>query len=111
MFSTKAYFKECQQLAEQMRKSYGTVFPLEQMNIIYNRIHKGKIRNTMNYQKIFEWYDAFRQVSVIESNSKKLNVLRYSDDFANKLFELWCLYSIKRTFIEKENENQSKNDA
>lgn len=101
MFSTKAYFKECQQLAEQMRKSYGTVFPLEQMNIIYNRIHKGKIRNAMNYQKIFEWYDAFRQGSVIESNSKKLNVLRYSDDFANKLFELWCLYSIKMTFISE----------
>ena len=71
MFSTKAYFKECQQLAEQMRKSYGTVFPLEQMNIIYNRIHKGKIRNAMNYQKIFKWYDAFRQGSVIESNSQK----------------------------------------
>ncbi len=101
MFSTKAYFKECQQLAEQMRKSYGTVFPLEQMNIIYNRIHKGKIRNAMNYQKIFEWYDAFRQGSVIESNSPKLNLLRYSDDFANKLFELWCLYSIKMTFISE----------
>ncbi len=101
MFSTKAYFKECQQLTEQMRKSYGTVFPFEQMNIIYNRIHKGKIRNAVNYQKIFEWYDSFRQGSVVESNSKRLDVLRYSDDFANKLFELWCLYSIKKTFISE----------
>ncbi len=29
-----------------------------------------------------------------------MNILRYSDDFCNRLFELWCLYSIKKTFIE-----------
>lgn len=101
MFSTKAYFKECQQLSDQIKKSYGNVFPSEEINIIYNRIHKSKIRNPLNYQKIFNWYNAFQQGSVIKSHSKTLNILRYSNDFANKLFELWCLYSIKQTFISE----------
>ncbi len=99
MFSTKAYFKDCQYMAEQLRKSYGMSFPMEQLSIIKNRIHKGKIRNAVKYQKVFEWYDSFRQGSVVESNSRKINILRYSEDFSNKLFELWCLYSIKETFI------------
>lgn len=103
IFSAKAYFKECQQPAEQIKKSYGVDFPLEYINRIHNRIQKRKIRNSLNYQKIFDWYKNFTQGSFVESNATKLNILRYSNDFANKLFELWCLYSIKQTFISEFN--------
>lgn len=101
MFSTKAYFKECQKFADQNMKSFGKKFPEEQKNLIYNRIRKGKIRNSQIYQKIFEWYDTFIQGTILEASTKKVSVLRYSDDFANRLFELWCLYSIKETFISE----------
>jgi hypothetical protein len=98
-FSTKAYFKECQGYAAQILKSYGEIYPEDLKNVIFNRIHKGKIRNAYMYQRIFDWYDTFRHGSVLELGVQKLNVLRYSDDFANRLFELWCLYNIKETFI------------
>lgn len=28
-------------------------------------------------------------------------MIRYSDDFSNRLFELWCLFSIKETFVNE----------
>lgn len=99
MFTTKAYFRECQSLADQIIKSHGENYPEELRNLIFNRIHKGKIRNSQIYRKVFEWYNIYRQGSVLAENTQKLSVLRYSDDFANRLFELWCLYSIKETFI------------
>lgn len=99
MFTTKAYFRECQSLADQIIKSHGENYPEELRNLIFNRIHKGKIRNSRIYQEVFEWYHTYKQGSVLAKNTQKLSVLRYSDDFANRLFELWCLYNIKETFI------------
>lgn len=101
MFSTKAYFKECQKLADQYIRSYEKEFPEEQKNLIYNRMRKGKIRNSQIYMKVFDWYKTFIQGSVLAESLKKISVIRYSDDFANRLFELWCLYSIKETFISE----------
>lgn len=101
MFATKAYFKECQNLANQVMKSHGDYFPEEQSNFIFNRIHKEKIRNSQKYQKIFKWYNTFKHGSVLEASLQKMSVLRYADDFSNRLFELWCLYSIKKTFISE----------
>lgn len=99
VFVTKPYFKECQSIANQIIKSYGEYYPEKLRNLIFNRMHKGKIRNSQIYQKIFEWYNTFRYGSVLETSTQKLSVLRYSDDFSNRLFELWCLYSIKETFV------------
>lgn len=99
VFSKKAYFKECQDSANQIIKSYGDHYPDDLRNLIVSRIHKGKIRNSHIYKQIFDWYNTYKYGSVLELSTQKLSVLRYSDDFANRLFELWCLYSIKETFV------------
>ena len=99
VFSKKAYFKECQDSANQIMKSYGDHYPDDLRNLIVSRIHKGKIRNSHIYKQIFDWYNTYKYGSVLELSTQKLSVLRYSDDFANRLFELWCLYSIKETFV------------
>ena len=103
MFSTKAYFKECQKTADQFIKSYGEKFPDEQVGLINSRIRKQKIRNYQVYEKIFNWYDTFASGSVLQASGNKIQVLRYSQDFSNRLFELWCLYSIKESFISSFN--------
>jgi hypothetical protein len=102
-FSLKAYFRECQDLANRIIKSYGGEFPEYLRNLIFNRIHKGKIRNAHIYQSIFNWYNTYKKGSTLEASSLKIKILRYSDDFANRLFELWCLYNIKATFIDSFN--------
>lgn len=99
VFSKKAYFKECQDSANQLMKSYGDYYPDDLQNLIASRIHKGKIRNSHIYKQIFDWYNTYKYGSVLELSTQKLSVLRYSDDFANRLFELWCLYCIKETFV------------
>lgn len=99
VFSKKAYFKECQDSANQIMKSYGDHYPDDLRNLIVSRIHKGKIRNSHIYKQIFDWYNTYKYGSILELSTQKLSVLRYSDDFANRLFELWCLYSIKETFV------------
>ncbi len=98
-FSGKAYFAECRRDAEQIKKVYGDGFPRERYNTIYNRMRKGKIRNVAIYQKIFDWYHFFRRGSVVGKNIQRTGILRYSEDFSNKLFELWCLYGIKESFV------------
>lgn len=98
-FSQKGYFKDCQDYANQIRKSYGSKYPDNLRNLIIQRIHKGKIRNARIYQKIFEWHTRFNQGGSLELSTQKLSLLRYSDDFANRLFELWCLYNIKESFV------------
>lgn len=103
VFSKKAYFKECQDSADQIMKTYGDRYPDDLRNLIASRIHKGKIRNVHIYKRIFEWYNTYKYGSILELSTQKLNVLRYSDDFANRLFELWCLYCIKETFISSFN--------
>lgn len=100
-FSRKNYFRECAVSLENIRKQYGNEFPDNLLNLIKIRAAKGKIRNYQSYKKIFEWYWKYKQGTVEFDVLKTLHVLRYSDDFCNRLFELWCLHSIKETFIKE----------
>lgn len=79
------------------QKKYGDIFPENIINAIKIRAAKGKIRNYQSYEKIFEWYWKYKKGSVIFDTKRTLDILRYSDDFCNRLFELWCLHSIKET--------------
>ncbi len=99
MFSTKAYFKDCQSAAEQLIKQYGQVFPEAQANLIYTRSRKGKISSAAIYARVFDWYRTYINGTILVPSIQKLQILRYSNEFANRLFELWCLYSIKKTFL------------
>lgn len=99
-FARKKYFRECAMSLEIIRKKYGEEFPKNVLNAIKIRASKGKIRNYQAYEKIFEWYWKYKKGTVTFDLRKYMNILRYSYDFCNRLFELWCLYSIKKTFIE-----------
>lgn len=98
-FARKNYFKECAVSLDSIKKKYGDIFPENILNAIKIRAAKGKIRNYQSYEKIFEWYWKYKKGSVIFDTKRTLNILRYSDDFCNRLFELWCLHSIKEAFI------------
>lgn len=100
-FSRKNYFRECAVALENIRKQYGDEFPANFLNLIKIRAAKGKIRNYQSYEKIFDWYWKYKQGTIEFDLLKTLRILRYSDDFCNRLFELWCLYSIKETFIKE----------
>lgn len=98
-FARKNYFRECTVSLETIRKKYGDEFPETILSAIKIRAAKGKIRNYQSYEKIFKWYWEYKKGTVIFDLQRTLQILRYSDDFCNRLFELWCLYSIKETFI------------
>ena len=100
-FSRKNYFRECALSLENIRKKYGDEFPANLLNLIKIRAAKGKIRNYQSYEKIFDWYWKYKQGTIEFDLLKTLRILRYSDGFCNRLFELWCLYSIKETFIKE----------
>lgn len=100
-FSRKNHFRECALSLENIRKQYGDEFPANLLNLIKIRAAKGKIRNYQSYEKIFDWYWKYKQGTIEFDLLKTLRILRYSDDFCNRLFELWCLYSIKETFIKE----------
>ncbi len=100
-FSRKNYFRECALSLENLRKQYGDEFPANLLNLIKIRAAKGKIRNYQSYEKIFDWYWKYKKGTIEFDLLKTLRILRYSDDFCNRLFELWCLYSIKETFIKE----------
>lgn len=100
-FSRKNYFRECALSLENIRKQYGDEFPANLLNLIKIRAAKGKIRNYQSYEKIFDWYWKYKHGTIEFDLLKTLRILRYSDDFCNRLFELWCLYSIKETFIKE----------
>lgn len=98
-FVRKNYFKECAVSLEAIRKKYDE-FPGNILSAIKIRAAKGKIRNYQAYEKIFEWYWKYKRGTVTFDLRKNLNILRYSDDFCNRLFELWCLYSIKKHLLK-----------
>ncbi len=100
-FARKNYFRECAVSLETIRKQYGNEFPDSLLNLIKVRAAKGKIRNYQAYEKIFNWYWKYKQGTIDFDLLRTLRILRYSDDFCNRLFELWCLYSIKETFIKE----------
>lgn len=101
VFARKNYFRECIVEVELIRKRYGDEFPEEIINAIKIRGTKGKIRNYRSYERIFTWYWTYKQGTVVLDIKRTLQLVRYSDDFSNRLFELWCLYSIKDTFIRE----------
>lgn len=102
-FTNKSYFVECKDELNVIKNQYKNTFPQDKWNLIANRIRKGKIRSCRNYIKVFDWYDNLRKGSLLFVDANTIELMRYAEGFANKLFELWCLYSIKQTFINEFN--------
>ncbi|MDD4113246.1 MAG: hypothetical protein PHC56_09495 [Herbinix sp.] len=99
VFTKKGYFLECYKELSLIKNVYKNDFPREKYNLVMNRMRKGKIKNSKSYQSVFDWFAMFKKGSLIFIDETNMDLLRYSDDFSNKLFELWCLYSLKETFI------------
>lgn len=100
-FERKTYFKDCLIEVRKILKEYGNEFSETLVNEIKIRSLKGKIRNYQAYEQIFNWYWRYRQGSIVLDSNKTMQMIRYSDDFSNRLFELWCLFSIKETFVNE----------
>lgn len=100
-FTDKSYFVECKKELNAIKNQYKNSFPQDKKNLIATRIRKGKIRNCKSYIRVFEWYDKLTKGSLLFVDGNTLELMRYSEGFANKLFELWCLYSIKQVFINE----------
>lgn len=100
-FERKNYFKDCLIEVRKILKEYGNEFSETLVNEIKIRSLKGKIRNYQAYEQIFNWYWRYRQGSIVLDSNKTMQMIRYSDDFSNRLFELWCLFSIKETFVNE----------
>lgn len=100
-FTRKNYFRECLISLETIKKKYKNEFPDSTLNLIKIRAAKGKIRNYQAYKKFFDWYWEYKQGMLRLDSLKTLRILRYSADFCNRLFELWCLYSIKEIFVRE----------
>lgn len=78
--------------------------------LIHNRLTKGKIRNAIAYNQVFEWYDRYIQHGFSFVDNNNIDILIYDELFCNKLFEIWNLYYIADTFqksfgmqLEKQN--------
>ena len=98
-FYQRNYFKECREELNNIHKSFGDEFPNELINSIRIRRQKGRIRNYIAYEKVFEWFSKYRNGKIDLNVAQTMRMVRYSDEFCNRLFELWCLHSLKETFI------------
>lgn len=76
-------------------------FPITKKSIIEIRFTKGKIRNAYGYRKLFDWYDKYIINGFSFTNLEVIESLTYDEEFSNKLFELWSLYKISRSFVLK----------
>ena len=79
-------------------RNANSVFDDNKVILIHNRLLKGKIRNAIAYNQVFEWYKKFLHHGFSFIGEGSINTLIYDELFCNKLFELWNLYYIADTF-------------
>lgn len=79
-------------------RNVNSVFDDDKVILIYNRLSKGKIRNAIAYNQVFEWFKKFLYRGFSFIGEGNINTLIYDNLFCNKLFELWNLYYIADTF-------------
>lgn len=75
-----------------------SVFDEGKLILIHNRLSKGKIRNANAYERVFKWFDKYLHHGFSFIDTGNIDILVYNDAFCNKLFELWNLYYIAKTF-------------
>lgn len=79
-------------------RNTNSLFDDDKKILIHNRLSKGKVRNAVAYNQVFEWFDKFIQHGFTFVGESNINILIYDELFCNKLFELWNLYCIANTF-------------
>lgn len=85
----------------ELRKKYGEKLPINYYEKILYRLKKNKIINAGAYTKSVDWIRKFSNNMVV-FNESSIKVLRYDEEsFCDRLFELWILYSIKKTLVNE----------
>lgn len=79
-------------------RNVNSLFDDDKKRLIHNRLSKGKIRNALAYNQVFEWFDMFIEHGFAFVGNNNIDILVYDELFCNKLFELWNLYYIADTF-------------
>lgn len=94
-YLTSKELSECRQEALKYINLYGSQLPNELIDIIASRIREERISNIVLYEKIIDWIKWFLKHGIAFITTNTIDILRYDDSFADKLFELWTLYSLK----------------
>lgn len=86
---------------KKLRKKYGDKLPDIYYDQIMYRLKTNKIVNSSAYTKSIYWIKKFSENKVV-FNQSSIKILRYDEEkFCDKLFEIWILYSIKKTLINE----------
>lgn len=85
----------------ELRKRYGEKLPANYYDQIVHRLKTNKIVNSAAYAKAFDWIIKFSKNMVV-FNESSIKTLRYDEEkFCDRLFEIWILYSIKKTLVNE----------
>lgn len=85
----------------ELRKRYGEKLPANYYDQIVHRLKTNKIVNSAAYAKAFDWVKKFSKNMVV-FNESSIKMLRYDEEkFCDRLFEIWILYSIKKTLMNE----------
>ncbi len=86
-------------LDRSFQRKYRNGYPQNEKSNVEIRLAKGKVRNSYAYRKLFSWYELYILNEFSWASSQTIEALIYDEQFSNKLFELWCLYKIRQSFI------------
>lgn len=68
---------------------------------IEKRNNQGKIRNYDAYENVFVWAKQAYSNGAFNITGSETSISQYNEDFRDTLFELWCLYKIKSSFVDE----------
>ncbi len=101
-FQKESYFISSKNDANKIRRKYGNRYPRNERIKIDIRFRKNKIKNERAYKNIIHWLDQFNNFnSIAFVDDDTLEMLRYDKKFTDTLFELWNLFKIKETLVNK----------
>lgn len=85
----------------ELRKKYGDHLPTVYFDKIVHRLKTNKIVNSDAYIKAFDWIRKYSK-NMVDFNETSIKMLRYDEEkFCDRLFEIWILYSIKKTLVKE----------
>lgn len=95
----KGYFSEIVPIVKDIKKGH-VEFPYHYSQTIKSKLSKRQIVNYNSYKKLFNWYENFKKNSLSFLAENNIESLFYNDEFSDRLFELWILYKIKKSFAD-----------
>lgn len=88
-------------LDRDFQRKYRNGYPQNEKSKVDVRFAKGKVRNAYAYRKLFDWFEKYLLNGISWTDLHTIESLIYDEQFSNKLFELWSLYKIDKTFVSR----------